>query len=77
MSKDKIEHLKELALAREVALSYDYVPESEDVDEVHELLTEGLEIHVDLYDLQDILNKYSGWSPGEIENTAFNIINEL
>lgn len=75
--EEQFKKLKDLALARKIAVEYDYVPYQEDAEDVHNLLTEGLNETVELEKVSDILREYGGNSYGRIENMAFDLIDEM
>jgi hypothetical protein len=70
--EDKIKELKKLAVAYKCALEYDNCPEATEADNILEnLLDYGKD------ELVTILNKYCGWSCGDIERSAFTVIEWL
>ena len=69
---EKIKELKEISVAYKCALEYDYCPEGSEADDIVENLFD-----YDKEELIGILNKYCGWSPGDLEGLTFTKINEL
>lgn len=74
--EDKIRLLKDLRIARECALNYDYVPS---ISEVSDLIGYVLpsNIKITTVDLECILTKYEGNSVNNIDNLIITAIDEL
>lgn len=68
--------LKDLRVLHKCALSFDHVPSK---DQSEELLMDYLPDHIiiEKEDLEELLEKYVGWSVGSIEDEIFNSIDEL
>lgn len=70
--EDKIKELKELSLAYKAANEYDYCPSSEKAEYICENL-----FAADVEELKAVLDEYQGWSPGDIKEKVFIIIDGL
>jgi len=68
---EKNQKLKDLAIAYKCAQEYDYCPDSSEVDDVLKIIWRDIDRDV----LIKILDKYSGYSTGDIEGNVFHIIN--
>ena len=75
--EDKIKQLKEYAKAYALALNFDYVPDSDDLDDTWEFVEENLDLEVSIEELEDLLEKYAGYDIGDVTTEVFNLINEL
>lgn len=64
----QVEGLKEAALAFEIALEYDYCPDSKAIGEVQEMFPDATE---------STLEKYRGLRSDEIANRLVRLIREL
>ena len=74
--KDKIKKLKDLRIAYECAINYDYVPDKE---EASELVTYMLPkfLNTNIEEVERILEAYSGNSVGNITNLIIDTIDEI
>lgn len=71
--QEKINKLKELSIAYKCALEYDAVPRpnlghSEEIFEIRNDINTSVPL------LEEILEKYEGWKPSDIEDSVFKII---
>jgi len=74
--ENKIKHLKNLALVRECALNYDYVPNKSEASEIiQDILPDSTNITVKF--LEKLLSEYEGNSVNNIENYIIEAIEEL
>ena len=67
-----ISKLKQLAVAHEAALNFDYCPNESVIPYLYEHISEQ-----QIIGLAEILNKYEGWSPSDIESEVFRTIEKL
>lgn len=74
--KDKIKQLKELRIAYECAINYDYVPNKSESKELIELMIPGY-IDISISELEEILEQYEGSSDGIIINKIIRLIDDL
>lgn len=75
--KEQIQKLKDLELAHEIALNYDYVPYDEQLEDVMDFLVEGLTLDVEVEKVEFILTEYGGYSVDNIESKVFSIISDI
>lgn len=69
--KDKFNRLKELAIAYQIALNFDYCPEVSEIEEILESDTIGA---IDKNLLRKILGEFSGWEPSDIADLIVDIL---
>lgn len=76
MVNNKIQKLKDLRVAYECAINYDYVPDKE---EAEELISDILPDHLNIKkkELEKILDEYEGNSDGNIRDLIIDLIDEL
>ena len=73
--ENKIKELKELALAHELALTYDYVPYESQLDEI---ITDDLvDFKITKNELGNLLNTYQGEDCGSLEAKVMHRIRKL
>lgn len=73
---DKIKKLKDLRIAYECAINYDYVPDKEEAIElVNDILPSYIKTNVE--EVERILEEYNGNSDGNITNLIIDLIDEL
>lgn len=69
-----IEKLKELKIARDCAMEYDYVPGKEEADNLVKYILRG---DITVAELEPILEKFQGWSVDDINSRVYRLIDEL
>lgn len=72
----KIKQLKDLRILRECALNYDYIPNEDEAVELVEYMLPNY-INITVEELKPLLNKYEGYSVGDLESKIIDAIDEL
>ncbi len=73
---DKIKKLKDLRIAYECAINYDYVPDKEEAAELVKYMLPNC-IKTSIEEVERILEEYNGNSDGNITNLIIDLIDEL
>lgn len=73
---DKIKKLKDLAIAYECAINYDYVPDKYEAEEIFEEILPSY-MNPNIEEIERILEEYEGNSDRNITNLILKLIKEL
>ena len=74
--KYNIKKLKDLRIAYECAINYDYVPNESEAKELIEFMLPK-HINISTHELEEILKKYEGNSVGNIIDMIISLIDKL
>lgn len=71
------EKLKEYSIVHKLALNFDYVPDSEELEDTWEYVLENMDLDISKNYLEELLEKYRGYDTGDVSSEMFGLIDEL